>query len=65
MGAEVILGRLRYRVAWLRWFIGLPGYRLGDPLLGSGVLREQNRRLLRHRYQEREPQPQHYGLDVR
>lgn len=42
-------------VRWLRWWLGWPGYRFGDPLLGDGEVRDKNRRLLRERYEANEP----------
>lgn len=46
---------IAWRLRWIRWWIAGPGYRLGDPSLGRGELRDQNRALLKKRYAEREP----------
>ena len=53
---------IRYRIAWWRWFLGPPPYRLGDPLLGSGETRDANRKLIWERYDQKEPKPEDYGL---
>lgn len=50
-----LMGELRFRWAWIRWFLRFPGYRLGDPSLGEGGPRAQNRRLIRERYLREEP----------
>jgi len=47
---------LLWRVRWVRWWLGWPGYRLGDPRLGRDATRDQNRRILRERHEAREPQ---------
>lgn len=60
-GKMFITGLCRYWVAWFRWVIKGP-YRFGDPLLGQGELRDQNRRILRDRWNKKEPQPQDFGL---
>lgn len=48
---------IRWKLAWYRWFVDLPGYRFGDPSLGptDSALRDQNRRILRERHAAREP----------
>lgn len=56
------MSRLRY---WLllcaywceygAWWFAQPGYKLGDPTLGTGELREHNRRILKARYASSEP----------
>src|SRR5688572_18902055 len=51
-----------WKLRWWRWFFGLPGYRLGDPLLGPGdlsdphSLRRRNRDIIVSRYETQEPQ---------
>ena len=47
---------LGYWVRWLRWFFRAPGYRMGDPALGSGEERWRNREILRQRYKDSEPE---------
>lgn len=37
-------------------------HRLGDPMLGTGSLREQNRVVLRERWYKQEPKPEQFGL---
>lgn len=44
----------RWAVAWLRWAWEGP-YRIGDPILGTGWLREHNRTILRQRWRAKEP----------
>jgi hypothetical protein len=51
---------IRYWLALLRWHLRGP-YRYGDPLLGAGWMREQNRRLLRERWLANKPQPPKRG----
>lgn len=46
---------LVWKWQWLAWWFRSP-YRLGDPLLGEGEVREKNRRILHDRYNAQEPQ---------
>lgn len=57
-----ILKLLRFQFAWCRWFLGLPGYKFGDPTLGSGDLRNWNREIIKERYNKKEPKRADYGL---
>ena len=52
---------VQFYYAWVRW-VWSPPYRLGDPSLGAGELRKQNRDRLRKRWNEREPKPEDFGL---
>lgn len=49
-----MMGRLRFLVAWIRWALRGP-YRMGDPALGTGWIRDHNRRLLRDQWNANEP----------
>lgn len=60
--AQCLVRNLRYRLAWYHWVFFDPAYRLGDPSLGHGDTRIQNRQLLLDRKMAREPQPENYGL---
>lgn len=44
-----------WAVRHIRWQLRFPGYRMGDPQLGSGEPREQNRAILKARYEAQEP----------
>lgn len=55
---------LHYWYDWCRWAWKGP-YRLGDPLLGTGEIRDQNRKLLREKWMAKEPKREDYGLPRR
>lgn len=52
---------LRYWYAWLRWQLKGP-YRYGDPSLGDGWIRDQNRNLLREKWIADKPKREDFGL---
>lgn len=54
---------LRFKLAHLKWEYTIP-YRMGDPALGRGEIRDQNRAIINARHKAQEPKPQDYGLDV-
>ena len=53
---------IRFKLAYLRWAFGFPGFRMGDPFLGSGDLRKKNKDILRDRYSAKEPKREDFGL---
>jgi hypothetical protein len=52
---------LRFKWVCLKWFFGSP-YKYGDPALGEGELRKENRKILSQRYWDRKPKPEDFGL---
>lgn len=57
MKARVLLlfARAAWAVRYARWWLRFPGYRRGDPRLGTGEVREHNRGILKARYAAQEP----------
>lgn len=56
--------RLRYRLAWVRWWLQSP-IELGSPWYGRGDLRTQNLDILLDRYYAAKPRPEQFGLPPR
>ena len=46
---------LRWKYRWLKWFLKVPGYRFGDPTLGTGETRKKNTKILHERHSKKEP----------
>lgn len=44
-----------WAVRYAHWWLRAPGYRMGDPSLGAGEMREHNRAALKARYAAQEP----------
>ena len=52
---------IRYKVAWWRWLL-TPDYRYGDPMIGTGDVRQKNRDIFWERYIAKEPKPEDFGI---
>jgi hypothetical protein len=60
---QYLIRNARYHRAHLHWLFFDDAYKIGDPSLGHGEIREQNRERLLDRKFAREPLPNHFGLN--